>query len=300
MTFRSGALGANLGATRVNDFRRQTDVSGQVAGDHASMRTDLDDAERLTGIYGSDALRAYGESRSGWQYDSTGQHEAQLINGDWSSGLGSAKTDSTSKFVWNDGPMAGSPPVPGDEPEAGKVTASKARQALAALGVRRKGRSRTWLGDQSWQGKQDQAGESFRKAADAGDTDAMVKLGYLLMGWGEQNEAEQWFRKAADLGNTSAMGSLGFLLAERGEHAQAEQWHRKAADAGDTIAMVNLGVLLRGRGEQDQAEQWYRKAAGAGDTGAMHNLGNLLTEQGKRDQAEQWYRKAADAGHRDQ
>jgi hypothetical protein len=42
----SGAIGAN-------DFLRQANGSGQADGDHASLRTDLDDAERQTGIYGS-------------------------------------------------------------------------------------------------------------------------------------------------------------------------------------------------------------------------------------------------------
>jgi hypothetical protein len=43
-----------LGAIGANDFPRQTNEYGQTDGDHASSRTDPDDAERLTGIYGSD------------------------------------------------------------------------------------------------------------------------------------------------------------------------------------------------------------------------------------------------------
>jgi hypothetical protein len=39
--------GANLGATQANDFLRQADEYGQADGDHASSRTDLDNAERL-------------------------------------------------------------------------------------------------------------------------------------------------------------------------------------------------------------------------------------------------------------
>ena len=45
--------GANLGAIRANNFSRQANEYGQTNGDHASSRTDPDDAERLTGIYGS-------------------------------------------------------------------------------------------------------------------------------------------------------------------------------------------------------------------------------------------------------
>jgi hypothetical protein len=49
-----------MGATRANDFPRQANQSGQAVGDHASLRTHPDDAERLTGIYGSE----------GWGFES--------------------------------------------------------------------------------------------------------------------------------------------------------------------------------------------------------------------------------------
>jgi hypothetical protein len=42
-----------VGAIRTNDFARNADGCGQAGGDHPSSRTDPDDAERLTGIYGS-------------------------------------------------------------------------------------------------------------------------------------------------------------------------------------------------------------------------------------------------------
>ena len=50
-------LGANVGVTQANDFSRPTDEYGQPGGDHATSRTDPDDVERLTGIYGPDARR---------------------------------------------------------------------------------------------------------------------------------------------------------------------------------------------------------------------------------------------------
>jgi TPR repeat protein len=42
----------------------------------------------------------------------------------------------------------------------------------------------------------------------------------------------QWYRKAADAGDADAMFNLGAMLAEQGEEDQAVQWYRKAADAG--------------------------------------------------------------------
>jgi hypothetical protein len=57
---RMRSLGANVGAIRANDFPRKANRYGQAVGDHASLRTDPDDAERLTGIYGSE----------GWGFES--------------------------------------------------------------------------------------------------------------------------------------------------------------------------------------------------------------------------------------
>ena len=41
--------------------------------------------------------------------------------------------------------------------------------------------------------------------------------------------AEQWYRKAAAAGDIDAMRELGNLLASQGHADQAELWYRKAA-----------------------------------------------------------------------
>src|SRR5215469_14337393 len=46
--------------------------------------------------------------------------------------------------------MVGDRPAPGGRPDVSKAIAEAARQALAPLGVTRKGRSRTWLDDHGW------------------------------------------------------------------------------------------------------------------------------------------------------
>jgi tetratricopeptide (TPR) repeat protein len=76
----------------------------------------------------------------------------------------------------------------------------------------------------------------YKQALDAyeaarGDQ-ARAGSGRALLGeQGRQDQAEQWYRKAADAGDADAMVNLGALLAERGEEDQAGQWYRKAADA---------------------------------------------------------------------
>jgi tetratricopeptide (TPR) repeat protein len=108
----------------------------------------------------------------------------------------------------------------------------------------------------------------FKQALDAyeaahGDQ-AQAGSGPVLLGeQGKEDQAVQWYRKAADAGDPAAMVTLGALLRKQGKEDQAGQWYRKAADAGDPDAMFNLGALLAEPGEADQAEQWYRKAAHA-------------------------------------
>ncbi|MGN6173669.1 MAG: zinc-binding dehydrogenase [Streptosporangiaceae bacterium] len=55
-------LGANVGASRANNFLWQANGSGQADYDRPSPRTDPDDAERLTGIYGSVSGRSSKEA----------------------------------------------------------------------------------------------------------------------------------------------------------------------------------------------------------------------------------------------
>jgi hypothetical protein len=52
--------------------------------------------------------------------------------------------------VWNHCAVAGSRPASSGAPDVSKVIAEVAKQVLAPLGVRRKGRSRTWLDDHGW------------------------------------------------------------------------------------------------------------------------------------------------------
>jgi TPR repeat protein len=55
----------------------------------------------------------------------------------------------------------------------------------------------------------------------------------MLTRQGRDEEALQWLRRAADAGDHLAEVSLGRLLAGEGHAEEAEQWLRRAADAGD-------------------------------------------------------------------
>ena len=65
-----------MGATQANDFLRQADGYGQARGHHPNPRTDPDEAERLTGIYGSDAHHCSSEALIGLE---VGQHNRGIL-----------------------------------------------------------------------------------------------------------------------------------------------------------------------------------------------------------------------------
>jgi formylglycine-generating enzyme required for sulfatase activity len=157
-----------------------------------------------------------------------------------------------------------------------------------------------------------EAVQAYRKAAEAGNTSAMVNLGSMYKdGKGvarDEAEAVRWFRKAADAGHAVGMINLGTMYAGGGgvakDEAEAVRWYRRAADAGVAPGMTSLGAMYEtGRGvTQDYAAAvgWYRKAVEASYAPAMANLG-VMYEYGMgvaKDEAEavRWYRMAADAG----
>jgi TIR domain/Sel1 repeat len=116
-------------------------------------------------------------------------------------------------------------------------------------------------------------------------------------------------QKAASAGNTDAMYRLGVLYANAHgvaqDYAQARMWFQKAADAGNAEGMNYLGVLYqKGQGgtrDLGKARLLYEKAAGAGNSNAMWSLGWLynhgLGVAEDHTKAREWYQKAADAGH---
>ncbi|MGW7126585.1 tetratricopeptide repeat protein, partial [Streptomyces sp. NPDC054901] len=148
-------------------------------------------------------------------------------------------------------------------------------------------------------GRNEEAVELFRQAADAGDTEAAVNLGVLLAQLGRNEEAEEMYRQAADAGDASAVFNLGFLLAQLGRNEEAKEMYRQAADAGHRGAISNLGNLLAKAGRNEEAEELFRQAADAGHRGAISNLGILLAMLGRGEEAEELFRQATDAGDTD-
>lgn len=152
----------------------------------------------------------------------------------------------------------------------------------------------------------------FKRAAEAGNTEAMGFLGMAYMrgeGTGRvPDSAAHWLTLAANAGDTRGMNALG-LAFEDGfgvgrSYRFARQWYEAAARKNDAEAMRSLARLHRqGLGivrRDSLAFDWYQKAVRAGSVEAMVDVGLMYAEgvDGQRDadQALNWFQQASEKG----
>jgi len=118
---------------------------------------------------------------------------------------------------------------------------------------------------------------SKRNEPDQADFEAGKRL-YFAKNY---TSALTYFRRAADAGNTDAILQLGYQY-ENGEgltksDAEAAKWYLRAAQAGNAIAQMNIGHSLEeAQGVPEnwvQAAQWYQKSADQGYEGGEFSLG---------------------------
>jgi len=108
---------------------------------------------------------------------------------------------------------------------------------------------------------QDALGQ-LRREADAGNIDAMFRLGNVVAQQGNDVEAARWFRSASERGHVKATNALGFMY-EKGRGVpqnfeQAGRLYFQAMKKGDADAMVNRGLMFaQGRGVDIDPVQAY-------------------------------------------
>jgi len=156
------------------------------------------------------------------------------------------------------------------------------------------------------------AGEGFQKRAEQEGRQWMSMLGdACFFGLGipkSEAEAVKCWRKAAAAGDTNAMASLGYAYQEgvgvAKDQQMAIEWFQKAAVLGDACGLFAMGACtLQGNGipkNEPEAVKSLLKAAAAGSPYAMCWLGycheNGLGVMTDEEAAAKWYRKAADLG----
>ncbi|MDY2629490.1 MAG: SEL1-like repeat protein [Lachnospiraceae bacterium] len=147
-----------------------------------------------------------------------------------------------------------------------------------------------------WWKDQDTVTQVYEEAEN-GNTAAQCEIARQLMKDQRMDEAVSWYKKAASAGETDAMFNLGLIysLGWEGEEASPEQaffWFESAAQAGDAEAMYMTGnYCLKGTGTQKnsgQAAGWLKKALAAGYAAAQELLYTIPgMEEERRQQLEE-------------
>ncbi len=149
----------------------------------------------------------------------------------------------------------------------------------------------------------------LRSAADAGDPEAEVNLGYMYArGQGvseNQQEAFRLYGLSAAQGDGEGMNALGYkYFYGSGVAANPERavhWYCNAIAQGNPRAMTNLaGMLATGeyvtRDSQEAVALW-QQAADLGHSNAMMNLAIMYAAVGDSAKAQQWLLRAAQKGN---
>jgi TPR repeat protein len=155
----------------------------------------------------------------------------------------------------------------------------------------------------------------LKAAADLGDSDAEVNLGYMYArGQGtraDQAEAMRLYRLSADSGNGEGMNAIAYKYTYGtgvpADMKMAVRWYCRAIAQGNPRALNNLGLLhAQGTGvafDMDEALDLWRQSAELGHANAMLNLGLSLVQvpgaPHKQAEGKAWMIRAGQLGQPD-
>ncbi|MER6038319.1 tetratricopeptide repeat protein [Streptomyces sp. NPDC001835] len=137
------------------------------------------------------------------------------------------------------------------------------------------------------------------RAADHGNTDALVRQAMVREQAGDREGAEILAQQAAGHGDIHTLLRLGDAREEAGDRPGAETLYRQAADQGDNNGMYRLALLRDEAGDREGAETLAKQAADHGNTSALVHLAEAREKAGDREGAEPLYQLAADYGDTD-
>ncbi|HEY1311237.1 MAG TPA: tetratricopeptide repeat protein [Pseudolabrys sp.] len=147
----------------------------------------------------------------------------------------------------------------------------------------------------------------FCKVAAASSRRALYQLGRAYATNRQLPDAIAAYRKAADKGNTSAMVELGVLYGTGTgvpkDDAEARKMFARAAEAGNPRGVTNLAAISKGGTPADpvQARDQLAKAAEANSAEAQYQLGLMMAQGigGPKDEvaARALFEKAATQNH---
>lgn len=149
--------------------------------------------------------------------------------------------------------------------------------------------------------------EDLLRRAQAGETDAMLQLGYAYYMAGTSPQAmanaRKWFKAAADSTESRAMLAYGYLLSQgyggMRDVQQGRELLQRAQELGLPRATYILSALeasIPGSKKRAEARRLLERAATAGDVIAQNALGIEYELEGDTSTAKHWYVKAINQG----
>lgn len=160
----------------------------------------------------------------------------------------------------------------------------------------------------SWEdGASEQAVAWYRKAADAGNADAMYKL-YEAFNYGnlgldaDETLAEKWLKKAVDKGHAEALYTKGYNIVFDNED-EGFKLIMRGAEAGSANGQLYLAQHFNNSWNESaynpaKAFQWAKKAAEQNNAEAQYLLGTYYLKgigtSPNKTEAVKWLKKAAE------
>ncbi|MFF3020155.1 hypothetical protein [Streptomyces sp. NPDC057939] len=148
-------------------------------------------------------------------------------------------------------------------------------------------------------GDRDSAETLARQAADHGSTTAFDRLAGIREEAGDPNGAEPLVRQAAEYGSTKALVRLARMRERAGDRGGAEALARQAAEHGNTDALLDLAWMRERAREREGSKALLQQAAEHGSIQALYRLARMMEGAGDRDGAEALVRQAAEHGNID-
>ena len=142
-----------------------------------------------------------------------------------------------------------------------------------------------------------QALRLYQRAAEAGDSHALLEAADVLRDASRVDEANNLFQRAVEAGDPEALRRMAQPLERAGRIDEATDWYQRAAEGGDRYALgkvAELAELSEDAGRVDEAIGWLQtRAIEAGDPQARWEAARLMGRAGRLDDAINWLQTRA-------
>ncbi|MGW6521711.1 tetratricopeptide repeat protein [Streptomyces sp. NPDC054962] len=135
----------------------------------------------------------------------------------------------------------------------------------------------------------------YRRAADAGSTEALTSLAEMRERAGDRKGAEALAQQAADIGYPDALLNLATVRESEGDLEGAEMLAQRLAGAGYTVAWLRWAIARQWTQNRNAVESSSRQAPDTDDLSALLSLSGLRKWVEDQEISEAFHRRTWDA-----